>query len=162
MPIGGHKDFDACVAANRGKVDDPEGYCHSLERKAKGIAAIEKVMPEERLVFGWAYMCKTADGQRVTDHSGEFIEPEDYEPAAYEFVEDARIANDMHAGDVTGRLVESMFFSPSKCRALGLPDDALPSGHWVGFRLDESSFAKVKTGDRLMFSIEGQAIGTAA
>jgi hypothetical protein len=32
----------------------------------------------------------------------------------------------------------------------------------VGFRLDESSFAKVKTGDRLMFSIEGQAIGTAA
>jgi hypothetical protein len=40
---------------------------------------------------------------------------------------------------------------------MGLPEDALPQGIWLGFRVNDETFAKVKSGDLKMFSIEGSA-----
>ena len=46
-----------------------------------------------------------------------------------------------------------------KLKALGLPEDALAEGWWIGFHVtDESVWKKVKDGTYSMFSIEGEAI----
>ena len=124
--------------------------------------AIAKVDDEKRTVFGWAYQCVDKHGNRVVDHSGEFIEPADLEDAMYGFVKESRESNDMHNGPVTGVLIESMVFTKDKLEALGLPGDALPQGAWVGFQLDPESYAKVKTGERTAWSIEGVAEKVAA
>ena len=35
MPFGKYRDFQQCVAANRGK-DNPEGYCAAVHKKITG------------------------------------------------------------------------------------------------------------------------------
>lgn len=163
MPIGEYENFDACVAANRDK-SDPEAYCASIEQQAKRATlthipgVVVKTIPEERLVFGWAYVAKRKDGTTVIDHSGELIEPETLEKAWYEYVESSRESNDMHEGPLTGTLVESVVFTPEKLATWGLAKDAMPVGAWVGFRVDQEQFDKVKAGQRRMFSIEGTAV----
>ena len=120
---------------------------------------IAKTDDAKRLCFGWAYIAKTKDGDQVTDHSGEFVETaEELEDAVYEYVETSRQSNDMHDGTVTGVLVESFVSTPEKLEAMGLAKDALPTGAWVGFRLDEDAYQKVRDGDRRAFSIEGSAV----
>jgi hypothetical protein len=52
-----------------------------------------------------------------------------------------------------------MFFSPEKLEKLGLPTDALPTGWWVGFHVeDDAAWARVKDGTYKMFSIQGTAL----
>jgi hypothetical protein len=41
---------------------------------------------------------------------------------------------------------------------MGLAKDALPVGLWVGFKIDDADvWAKVKSGEYPMFSIQGKA-----
>ena len=52
MPsCGGYKDFDDCVAKNKGKVDDPEAYCAAIKRKTEG----EKHEPSLAELLGGTY-----------------------------------------------------------------------------------------------------------
>jgi putative serine protease XkdF len=117
---------------------------------------------ERQLVFGWAYV-SVDKGAQVTDHSGEQVDLEDLETAAYVFNLEFREANDMHVGKATGQLIESFVSTPEKLGAMGLAPDALPHGWWTGFHIeDEDQWAMVKTGERSMFSIEGSARKVAA
>jgi hypothetical protein len=144
--------------------DGPTGECEGkairvANDRAKRVGKIVKIDEAKRLVFGWAYIAKTSDGQQVTDHSGEFVaDPNELEDAIYEYVETSREADDMHQGPVTGHLVESVMFTPEKIEAMGLAKDALPTGVWVGFRLEPDAFDKVLRGERTMFSIAGTAV----
>jgi len=36
MPLGSYANFAECVAANRGKVNDPEAYCGTIKKKVEG------------------------------------------------------------------------------------------------------------------------------
>lgn len=110
---------------------------------------------EDRVVYGWAYVCKRG-GEQVVDHSGDFILPEDLERAQWKFVKDARAGGEMHEGDADARLVASLVFTDDVVKALALPDET-NRGWFVGFEVPEGTFAKVKDGSLLMFSIEGQA-----
>ena len=125
--------------------------------RAKTIG-VAKINEEKRLVFGWAYVCRKATGEQVIDHSNEFIESAaDLEDAVYEFVLDSRETDDMHTSDVTGHLVESVVFTQEKMAAMGIPEGTVPEGVWVGFKLSEEAFAKVRQGERGAFSIFGTA-----
>ena len=124
---------------------------------AKRVGKVAKIDEAKGLVFGWAYVVKTKDGKQVIDHSGEFMDLEVLEDAVYKYVLEARDANDMHDGPVTGKLVESVVFTPEKLEAMGLEKNALPQGVWVGFKLEPDAFDKIRSGERTAFSIEGLA-----
>lgn len=119
---------------------------------------ITKVDDDQRLVFGWFNISVRKDGKLVQDLHQDMIEPHVLEDAAYGFVLDYRQGGEMHVGKSKATLVESMVVTPEKLEAMGLPRDALPTGWWGGFKVhDDEVFAKVKSGEYAMFSIEGVA-----
>lgn len=120
---------------------------------------IVKLDTENRLVFGWANVSLSTDGDPVIDSHDDFILPEDLEFAAYLFNLEYRATGEMHVGESVGRLVESMFFSPEKLAKLGLPTNAVHTGWWVGFHVeDDAAWERVKNGTYKMFSIQGTAL----
>ena len=123
---------------------------------------ITKTNEPERLIFGWAYLAKDANGKQVTDHSGDEIRTDAqlgaFETEWYDFVLNSREANEMHQGVVKGRVVEAAFLSPEKADAMGVPPGVLPTGAWVGVKVDADTFAKVKDGTLTSFSIEGAGV----
>jgi len=137
---------------------DCEGRAIRIANARARTVGVAKINEEKRLVFGWAYVCKRASGEQVIDHSGEFVESAaDLEDAVYEFVLDGRETDDMHTESVTGHLVESVVFTTEKMAAMGIPEGTVPEGVWVGFKLSEEAFAKVRSGERAAFSIFGTA-----
>ena len=123
--------------------------------------ALAKADDAEQNVFGWANIATDPAGATVVDAHGHEIDPAALEAAAYEFVLNYGLTGDSHEGDVTGRLIESIYIDDAKAAAMGVAKaDGLPrSGWWVGFHIDDrSTFDLVKSGDRPMFSIQGRAI----
>jgi len=119
-------------------------------------ARIYKMDDERHFVFGWASVAIRASGEQVIDHAGDMVDVEDLENAAYQFVLDFRGAGEMHEGDVIGQLIESFMVTPEKLEAMGLSGTALPLGWWVGFWIQSDVvWAKVKSGEYAMFSIQG-------
>lgn len=113
---------------------------------------------DEQLVFGWANWSLDKDGQVPFDWHGDVKSPAELEQAAYNFVLKYRATGEQHQGDVKGHLVESMMFTKEKMDAMGIPEGILPQGWWVGFHIpDKEVFAKVKSGEYQMFSIEGKS-----
>ncbi len=66
----------------------------SIEARANVI--ITKRDDDQRLVFGWLYVSKTADGQQVVDHSGDVVSVLELEKASYGFALKHRAATEMH------------------------------------------------------------------
>ena len=55
--------------------------------------------------------------------------------------------------------MESVVFTEDKLKAMGIPDETVPYGWWVGFKIDDDdTWNKVKDGSYSMFSIEGTAV----
>jgi hypothetical protein len=138
---------------------------------------IAKLDEEQCLVFGFANVsvskttARGEGGEEFFDLQNDAIPPAELEKAAYTHVLEFRAANDMHVGPVTGELVESIVFTPDKLEkfatdpATGKVNEAdlevlkrlFPTRWWVGYKMEKSSFAKVKSGEYRMFSIEGEA-----
>ena len=131
----------------------------------KATVEFSKRDDEQRLVFGWLYVSKRADGSKVIDHSGETIAVDTLEKAAYGFVLDARTGGLMHRKNQDGsvhavaRLVESAVFTPEKKAAMGIPEGSVPDGMWVGFKVDDDeTWAGIKNGTYKMLSLGGKAL----
>lgn len=125
----------------------------------KGRFKIQKSEDDKMLAFGWANVAVTAGGEQIEDYHEDLIDPEELEQAAYKFVELYREGGEMHERGGCAVLVESMFFSKEKQKALGIAEGTLPEGWWIGFKvLDPDVWDKVKDGTYPMFSIEGEAI----
>jgi cation transport regulator ChaB len=115
---------------------------------------IEKIEPEKRIVWGWAYVCEDADGQ-VVDHGGDIVETLEMEKAAHSFNLESRVGNVMHKGQA-GDIVDSVFFSKAVQEALGINLGKI--GWFVGFRVsDDEAWEGVKSGKFKAFSIGGNA-----
>lgn len=115
---------------------------------------------DKHLVFGWASIIQTADGETVEDIQKDIIEPEDLEDAAYEYVLNFRDTGEEHLAGYRkkGKLIESCVFTEEKQRAMGLAPGSLPVGWWIGFHIeDEDAWRRIKDGTYRMFSIEGKA-----
>lgn len=137
----------------------------SKQSKANDRATVKKALEfavvskneDQRVVYGWFSVVETADGKPIVDLQGDFISPEDLEAASWQFVKEWRQGGEMHVGRAPNDLVASLVFTPEMKKALGIPDGCIPSGWFGGFRVPDATFAKVKGGSRLMFSIEGEA-----
>lgn len=129
---------------------------------------ISKVDTDKRQVFGWCSVT-SFDGQPVLDRQDDVFPLEEMESSAYDYVLNSRKGGDMHArvrkGLTTGfdqplhtsDLIESFVVTPEKLAAMGLPENALPHGWWVGFKVhDEHQWDLVKSGKRPGFSIHGR------
>lgn len=119
---------------------------------------ISKLDEDKRLAFGWAYVTHDKDGQVAVDKSGEFVDDyEEIEKAAYNFVIKSRAGDADHSNVQVSDMVESMVFTPDKIKKMGLPEGVLPTGWWVGFRInDDELWKSVKDGKRLAFSVHGK------
>lgn len=114
---------------------------------------------DEHLVFGWASMATDENGTAIIDADGDIIEPAELEQGAYEFVLEWRGGCEEHDRDkgLVSELIESVVFTPEKCAAMGITQP-MPVGWWVGFKVfDETTWAKIKSGELTMFSIGGKA-----
>lgn len=111
------------------------------------------------LAFGWASVAATTTGEAIEDLQHDVIDIDDLECAAYDFVEIYREGGEMHERGGCAVLIESIVFTREKRAALGIPEHALPDGWWIGFRVtDAAVWEKIKAGQYLMFSIEGEAV----
>ena len=111
------------------------------------------------MAFGWGSVAIAADGKQVVDSYGDIIEPADLESAVYEFVlaYNGAATGVGHEGPAVGRLVESLILTKEKAAAMGLGADT-PEGWWVGLKIDDPHvFARVKSGELAMLSIQGLA-----
>lgn len=121
---------------------------------------IYKADEDKHLVFGWASIAITVDGETLEDRQHDIIDPEDLEEAAYEYVLNFRDTGEEHLPGYRkkGKLVESCVFTEEKQKAIGIPPGILPVGWWIGFKIDdEDTWRRVKDGTYRMFSIEGKA-----
>lgn len=110
---------------------------------------------DKRLVFGWASIIEK-DGEPVVDFQGDMISEDELEKAFYDFVMNSRDAGEMHIKKGVGTLIECMVFTKEKQETLGI--DLGCVGAWVGFKVDEDVFAKIKDGQYKMFSIGGKGV----
>jgi hypothetical protein len=125
---------------------------------------VTKLDEDKRLAFGWAYQAKTKDGEVVEDHSRKVIPMSELEPAAYKFMVESRLADEMHqrvkdeGGNLIGEVVESVVITQEKLVAWGLAKDAMPEGWWVGIKVySDEVWGKVKDRTYRMFSVTGIA-----
>jgi len=122
---------------------------------------ISKVDTDKRQVFGWCSLT-SMNGQPVIDLQGDYVPLEEIEKAAYEYVIHSRKGGDMHARDGEGPkhtadLIESFLVTPEKLKQMGLSDNALPHGWWIGMKVnDDEQWNLVKSGGRTGFSIHGK------
>lgn len=122
--------------------------------------SIYKADDDKRLVFGWASIAMTVDGEPLEDLQKDVIDEDDLEEAAYQYVLNFRDTGEEHMPGMRkkGRLVESCVFTKEKQRAMGLKENALPVGWWIGFYIDDdNTWQRIKDGTYRMFSIEGKA-----
>ena len=119
----------------------------------------ENIIEDRKLVFGWASVIETADGEEVVDSHEHIIEEIELEEAVYTFVRHGGFGSEMHVNLYVATVVESMVFTKEKMERLGIPPGTLPVGWWIGmFVYDDEVFEKIKSGVYNMFSIAGRAV----
>jgi hypothetical protein len=155
--------------ANKGagqlrKVPNPITTTNQVEKNLDEIdviwdAEISKADEDKQQIFGWASVVEV-NGEPVVDLQGDHISVEEMEKAGYEYVMKSRKGGDMHLRNnwepiQKSEMIESFIVTPEKREAMGLPD-SVPSGWWVGFKVqDPSVWDMVKSGERTGFSIHG-------
>ena len=119
-----------------------------------------KVQKPEQLVFGWASVAFTTDGELITDLQADQIDVPAFEKVVYDFVLEFRDTGVLHEGKSVGKLVESIYFTQEKMEHMGIPEGIVPEGGWwIGFKIsDEAVFNRVVSGELKMFSIQGEGI----
>lgn len=120
---------------------------------------VVKADDDQQLVFGWASISTTQEGELVVDSQGDMIEPHELEQAVYRFMHEYadKGAGELHTGEPLGHIVESVVVTPEKSVAMGLP--GTHTGWWIGQKIDDpDAFQKVKSGEYRMFSIQGRAV----
>ncbi len=121
---------------------------------------LKKSVEDKKQVFGWANVAEDEQGNTIEDYQGDTITGEELEKTAYDYVLKFRDTGERHnpALRKKGKMIESIVFTKEKLQALGLSEDSLPCGWWVGFQItDDNTWQKIKKGEYNMFSIEGTA-----
>jgi hypothetical protein len=163
----------ADVVANRALVRERQQLKQKINKSddvqdVTWTAEISKVDEEKRQVFGWCSLSKV-NGEPVVDRQNDFVPLDEIEKSAYKYVLESRKGGDMHKRQMkkglmgvedepvhTADLIESFVVTPEKLKQMGLEEDALPHGWWVGFKVnDEDQWQMVKSGKRTGFSIHG-------
>lgn len=125
-------------------------------------ARITKFDYPRRTVFGWAYITHHPDGTQSVDISEDFMDDEgELLDMAHDFLKSSRQGDAMHQSRPVAELVESVVVTPDIVKKWGLPPGLLPTGWWVGLRVnDEDTWQQVLDGRLRSFSIGGRGIRT--
>ncbi len=121
---------------------------------------LKKSVEDKKQVFGWANVAEDEQGNTIEDYQGDSMTSEELEKTAYNYVLKFRDTGERHNPTLRkkGKMIESIVFTKEKLQVLGLPEDSLPCGWWVGFQItDNDTWEKIKKGEYNMFSIEGTA-----
>lgn len=128
------------------------------ERRNIGISFEIKKAADQGLVSGWANVAINKDGSIPLDWQDDIIRPEVLEKAAVQFMMDYQDSGEMHKGNPTGVVVESIVFTKEKQELLGIPFGHIPEGWFITVKVtDAAVFERVKDGTYKMFSIQGNA-----
>ena len=132
-----------------------------LEMTESVDATIVKIEEDKQLVFGWANIIKTAEGKMLLDRQDDFIDDDnELEKAAYHYVLHSRDGGEMHLRKGVSTLVESVVLTDEKQKALGIPPNTVPTGWWIGFKVnDDSVWKQIKKGGYVGFSVHGTGVG---
>ena len=119
---------------------------------------VAKVAEEHGLVFGWAIVC-TEKGEDHYDLHKDHI-PEDVMLASTtEFMEDVRVAKEMHFGDEKGIILHSMPLTKEIAKAFGIETEK--TGWMIAAKPTPEVLSKFASGEYTGFSIGGEAHFTA-
>jgi hypothetical protein len=124
-----------------------------------GVLPVTEVDNDKRLVGGWLYIAKLADGTQVVDVSGDIVDDvEELEKAAHDFVTNSRSGDVMHDGRMVARLVESIVTEPERMQAMGVTQP-LPVGWYGVWKIeDDEVWKRVKNGELRAFSVAGRGV----
>ena len=137
------------------------GTLRKSESSVDADVEFTKVDSDKRQVFGWASVTHR-NGKPVIDRQGDFLELEEVEKSAYDYVVKSRVGGRQHRRSEDGTpfhaadLIESFVVTDDKAKLMGIPQDG-PRGWWVGFKVnDDDTWADVKAGRTTGFSVHGK------
>lgn len=115
-------------------------------------ARVAKVDQGLGLVFGWGIIC-TEKGEDYEDLQGDHIPESVMVEAASDFMENARVAKEMHAGEQIGAIVHSFPLTKDIAEAMGIVCEK--TGWMVAMKPNAAVLAKFVSGEYTGFSIGG-------
>ena len=115
-------------------------------------AEVFKVDEALGLVFGWGIIC-TEKGEDYFDTQGDHIPEDVMVTSTSDFMENARIAKDMHQGDQHGTIVHSFPLTKEIASAMGIETEK--TGWMVAMKPSAEILAKYADGTYTGFSIGG-------
>ena len=118
-------------------------------------AAVVKVDEALGLVFGFAIVSKQ-DGEDYYDLQDDHIPEDAMLKAATDFMENSRVAKEMHAGDEAGTIVFAFPLTTDIAKALDIVTKR--TGLLIAMRPADGMLAKFKSGEFTGFSIGGYRI----
>jgi len=145
--------------------EEIEEICKDFD--VDGVQEFEPLIKndENHLLFGWAYVAQTINGEQVYDHSGEHVRKEDFqdlEMATYIFNIAYRQSDIRHDCIAKGYLVDSMVFTKEKIEAMkksGHLVGDIAQGVWMGYWFPEDKdWEIIKSMKAPMFSLYGSAV----
>lgn len=116
-------------------------------------ATVAKVDTGLGLVFGWGIIC-TEKGEDHFDLQGDHIPEDIMVEATSDFMENARVAKDMHsAAEPHGSIVHSFPLTADIAKAMGITTEK--TGWMVAMKPSADILAKYESGEYTGFSIGG-------
>lgn len=115
-------------------------------------ASVCKIDEKLGLVFGYAIVCKIGD-EPYFDSQGDHITEDAMLRAAADFMENARVAKEMHKGEAQGSIVFAFPLTTDICSSLGLSVEK--TGLVIAMKPSDEMLAKFKSGQYTGFSIGG-------
>ena len=126
------------------------------DKSWSGEFEVKKTVEDQRIVYGWLMVSKTADGKDYVDLQDDHIPEAVMEDALHQYVIESRRGDDMHSVEGTAKLIAAMPFTTEIKAALGIPDGIMPSGAFVGYKIvSEEVWKAIKSGERIGFSVGG-------
>ena len=115
-------------------------------------AKVVKVDSDLGLVIGWAVIC-TEHGEDYFDKQGDHVEENALVEAVADFMENSRVAKEMHRGRSRGNVVFAFPLTADIAKSLGIETSI--TGLLVGMRPDKDMLEKYRSGELTGFSIGG-------
>lgn len=116
-------------------------------------AEVAKVDEALGLVFGWAIVC-TEKGEDHIDLQHDHIPEGVMVEAATDFMENARVAKEMHSGEQVGVIVHSFPLTDDIAKAMGIQTEK--TGWMVAMKPNPDVLQKFKDRNYTGFSIGGE------
>lgn len=118
-------------------------------------ASVAKVDAEHGLVFGYAIVSHE-NGEPYFDVQGDHIDEGAMLAASIDFMENSRVAKEMHTGDERGAVVFAFPMTTDIAAALNMTVEK--TGLLIAMKPDADMLAKFKSGEFTGFSIGGHRI----